>query len=53
MSFIPIIHTNAGNILTHNCFLLSEIFNIKIDMKIIKPINLKEKIYKKNPQIFP
>lgn len=47
------LHTNQGNIIAMNCLLIAEDINVEIAIKTLKPINLKEKIYKKSPSIFP
>jgi hypothetical protein len=36
-----------------NSLIIAEEFHIDLKLKILKPINLKEKQYKKNPAIFP
>lgn len=49
----PILHTPAGNHIGMAAILLAEKLSVEIELKILQPINLKEKIYKWGSGILP
>jgi hypothetical protein len=50
---IPVLHTPAGSHIGMAAVLLAEKLNVQIELRVLQPINLKEKIYKWGSGMFP